>query len=139
MLKSLRNENLLQSTFSFFFFFLQPAFSLLLKAYMYVEFPTMNFNFTLHFLESYFQFNRKYLFEVILHFSPSLSMYFIPLHICPQKRGVFFFFFVEGLCTRQNHFSCILLEFLLTVYICTKRKKGKKVKHSDVMSRNKLI
>jgi hypothetical protein len=65
----------------FFFFFLRVF--LLLKAYMYVEFPTMNFNFTLHFLESYFQFNRKYLFEVILHFP---QLYF--LSFFAQKKNV---------------------------------------------------
>lgn len=70
-----------------FFFMLSPGFFFLLKAYMFVEFRTMNFNFTLHFLESYFQFNRKYLFEVILHFlSPSLDTFFFVL---PLKRGVF--------------------------------------------------
>lgn len=87
--RSLRNENLLQSTCLVHFFMLSSRFFPLLKAYMYVEFPTMNFNFTLHFLESYFQFNRQYLFEVILHFLLLLSFLFFS----PSKTWRVFFVF----------------------------------------------
>jgi hypothetical protein len=96
-------KNLLQSTcFLFFLFFL------LLKAYMYVEFPTMNFNFTLHFLESYFQFNRKYLFEVILHF---LSFSFYPRN---TWRVLFFCGFVYSaesffMYSTRNSSNCLHL------------------------------
>lgn len=67
MLKSLRNENLFTK------YIVSFPLSLPLHAFSTLSFCwkhtcTMNFNFTLHFLESYFQFNRKYLFEVILHF-----------------------------------------------------------------------
>lgn len=64
----MENENLLQifHTVHAFFFFSFRFVIFLLKAHT----CTMNFNFTLDFLESYFQFNRKYLFEVILHFRP---------------------------------------------------------------------
>lgn len=121
MLKSLRNENLFTKymlSFLLHLFFLPSTES---------STCTMNFNFTLHFSESYFQFNRKYLFEVILHFLPRSFRFFFSSTSPPRNR-------TESLaCTRRNHFSCILLEFRLTVYICMKR-------HADVMSvRNKLI
>lgn len=75
----------------------------------------MNFNFTLDFLESYFQFNRKYLFEVILHFRPHPAGTAIP--------NVAYL----GVYSVESFFMYSTLEwlFLLRVYI-----RGEKIRET---------